>query len=275
MFKLILFFFFFFLIYKLNDKKMGIKKFKDFANESFLNNNIFNLFGSIIQGEKDYKPFSNSEVKSSNPPISSSAPESLEKVVKLSQGTLNVNSNKTAPLIVVFGGINVGGRTSGQYMYDYFTSDVLSKFNVFIAKSSSIDGKKAWEEIKDKCKELSISPSSKILYLFSGGYSPAMKMDSSSDVNKRIDYLNSNFNKIYLVDIWIGNDGSYFYQKLAEKYGNKIEYYSYGGSNSSGGSGNSAVRKIIVSKSSKSHLTSPDHMKTNLEAVKSLKNSFK
>jgi hypothetical protein len=28
-----------------------IKRFKDFVNESFLNNDIFNLFGSIIQGE--------------------------------------------------------------------------------------------------------------------------------------------------------------------------------------------------------------------------------
>ena len=62
--------------------------------------------------------------------------------------------------------------------------------------------------------------------------------------------------------------------KLAEKYGSKLEYYSYGGSGSSGGSANSAVRKIIVSKASKSYLNSPDHMKTNLEALKSLKSQF-
>ena len=36
-----------------------------------------------------------------------------------SYGKLVLNSNKNAPLLVVYGGINVGGRTSGVYMWDY------------------------------------------------------------------------------------------------------------------------------------------------------------
>jgi hypothetical protein len=265
-----------FLIYTINFSTMEIKKFKEFTNESFLDNEVFGKFGSILGVNKNY-----SVVSSSPSPIKSEDSESPSfqsgargNTVKLSQGNLEVNTNKSAPLVVVFGGTDVGGKASGVYMYNYFTSDLLSRYTVFVANSSRIDGNKAWKEIIDKCQELGLTPSKKILYLFSGGYLPAMKIDKNSDANKRVDYLNSAFNKIFLVDIWIGTSGSNFYQKLAEKYGNKVEYYSYGGSGSAGGSANSAVRKIIVSKASKSYLNSPDHMKTNLEAIKSLKSQF-
>lgn len=257
-----------------------IKNFKEFTNESFLDHSIFGNLGSIIRGEKNYN-VSNSSKNSSTPSVENKELESPSfqsgsrgNPVKLSQGTLNLNTNKTAPLIVVFGGTDVGGKTSGQYMYDYFTSDILSKYNVFIANSSRINGDKAWKEIIEKCTELGIFPTKKILYLFSGGYLPAMGINKNLDINKRIDYLNSNFDKIFLVDIWIGEGGSTFYKKLAEKYGKKLEYYSYGGQNSAGGSSNISVRKIIISKAYKSFLNSPDHMKTNLEAIKSLKSQF-
>jgi hypothetical protein len=253
-----------------------IKRFKEFVNESFFDNAVLGKLGSILGGEKSYSavPTSSTSIESKD---SESAPfqsGSIGNKVKLSQGNLEVNSNKSAPLIVVFGGVDRNGKTSGVYMYDYFTPDLLSRYTVFIANSSQIDGNKAWKEIVAKCKELKLTPSKKILYLFSGGYLPAMSIDNSSDVNKKLDYLNSTFNKIFLVDIWIGKSASNFYQKLGERYGNKLEYYSYGGANSSGGSGNVFVRKILSSKSSKTYLNSPDHMKTNLEAVKSLKSQF-
>ena len=265
------------LIYTINFKMNKIKRFKEFANESFFDNPVLQKLGSVFGGsEKSY-----SDVPTSTTSIESKDPESIPfqsgskgNTVKLSQGNLEVNTNKSAPLVVVFGGTDVGGKASGIYMYNYFTSDLLSRYTVFIANSSRIDGNKAWKEIVTKCQELGLTPSKKILYLFSGGYLPAMQIDKSTDVNKRLDYLNSAFNKIFLVDIWIGTSGSNFYQKLAEKYGNKLEYYSYGGPGSAGGSANTPVRKIIVSKASKSYLNSPDHMKTNLEALKSLKSQF-
>ena len=265
-----------FLIYKENNREMKIKKFKEFTNESFFDNEVFGKLGSILNVNKSYPSVSSSpsSIKSEDSESPSFQSGEMGNTVKLSQGNLKVNTNKSAPLVVVFGGTDVGGKASGVYMYDYFTSDLFSKYTVFIANSSRIDGNKAWKEIIDKCQELGLTPSKKILYLFSGGYLPAMQIDKNSDVNKRVDYLNSAFNKIFLVDIWIGKSGSNFYQKLAEKYGNKLEYYSYGGSGSAGGSANSAVRKIIVSKASKSYLNSPDHMKTNLEAIKSLKSQF-
>lgn len=264
------------LIYTINYKPMKIKKFKEFANESFFNNEVFGKLGAVLGGEKSYSVVSSSpsSIESKNSESPSFQSGSRGNKVKLSQGNLEVNTNKSAPLVVVFGGTDVGGKASGIYMYDYFTSDLLSKYTVFVANSSRIDGNKAWKEISDKCQELGLTPTKKILYLFSGGYLPAMQIDKNSDVNKRLDYLSSNFDKIFLVDIWIGSSGSNFYQKLAEKYGKKLEYYSYGGQNSPGGSNNSPVRKILVSKSSKSYVNSPDHMKTNVEAIKSLKSQF-
>ncbi len=215
---------------------------------------------------------------SSEPSISSSVdrtPRSMGQKSSLTQGALTANTNKNAPMVVVFGGTDVGGKASGKYMYDYFTPDVLSKYNVFVANSSRINGEKAWKEIQEKSVELGLNPSKKILYLFSGGYFPAMSIGGAGlDMDKRIDYLNNTFDKIFLVDIWIGKSGSTFYKKLAEKCGNKLEYYSYGGNNSGGGSNNIPVRNLIVSKASKSHLTAPDHMRTNDEAIKSLKSQF-
>ena len=253
-----------------------IKRFKEFANESFFDNPVLGKLGSILGGEKNYSvvPTSPTSIESKDQESTPFQSGSIGNKVKLSQGNLEVNSNKSAPLVVVFGGDDRNGKTSGVYMYDYFTPDLLSRYTVFIANSSKIDGNKAWKEIVAKCKELKLNPSKKILYLFSGGYSPAMEIDNSTDVNKKLDYLNSTFNKIFLVDIWIGKSGSDFYQKLGERYGNKLEYYSCGGANSPGGSGNFFVREIIVSKASKSYLNSIDHMKTNLDAVKSLKSQF-
>jgi hypothetical protein len=273
-----------FLIYKENPREMKIKKFNDFIGESFLDNSVFSRIGSIVSGKKEYSPSTQSAETEESPKnvgsqssISSSTDttkSSIGQKTSVSQGSFNLNTNKNAPLVVVFGGTDVGGKASGKYMYDYFTPDVLSKYNVFVANSSRISGNKAWKEIQEKSLELGLTPRKKILYLFSGGYLPAMSMGSSYDINKKVDYLNENFDKIFLVDIWIGKSGSAFYKLLAEKYGNKVEYYSYGGKNSGGGSNNIPVRNTIISKASKSHLTAPDHMRTNNEAIKSLKSQF-
>lgn len=266
------------LIYTKTQKEMKIKRFNDFMSESIFDKDFFSRIGSLAN--RSNPGYSEPAPKTSTPSTSSvtsstdSTPRSIGQKTTVSQGNLNLNTNKNAPLIVVFGGTDVGGKASGKYMYDYFTPDVLSRYNVFVANSSRINGNKAWKEIQEKSIEMGLTPSKKILYLFSGGYYPAMSISSSSDLNKKVDYLNDNFDKIYLVDIWIGKSGSAFYKLLAEKYGDKVEYYSYGGKNSGGGSNNIGVRNVIVSKASKSHLTAPDHMKTNDEAIKSLKSQF-
>jgi len=178
---------------------------------------------------------------------------SMAETQTLSQGKININSNKSAPLIVVFGGIDVGGRSSGSYMYDYFKEDTLSKATTFIANSSKIDGSKAWSEISG----LNLTPSKKILYLFSGGYLPGMSL-----LNK---VAASEWAAIYLVDIWIGQNSNTenFYTKLTADFPDKVKYYYTGGENSAGGSNNLKAKKEMIdsvsySKSAGSHMGAND-----------------
>jgi len=283
MFKGIFIFTFCVLIYMINLKTMEIKKFKDFLTESEPGGMSFlSSLGSVITGNKkqEISNVSSDKEKESTYPSSQGGENyipsgSYSGKVVLSQGTLYLNTNKSAPLVVIFGGTDVGGRKSGKYMLDYFTAEKTKKYTYYIADSASINGKKAWKEIQDEIKKLGLTPVKKILYLFSGGYSPAMYMDPiSTGIPQKVDYLNANFDKIYLVDIWIGKGGSDFYRKLAEKHGNKIEYYSYGGSKTAGGSGNMEVRTYIVKKSFKSFLDCSNHMTTNIEAIKSLNATY-
>ena len=145
-----------------------IKRFKEFANESFFDNPVLGKLGSILGGEKNYSvvPTSPTSIESKDQESTPFQSGSIGNKVKLSQGNLEVNSNKSAPLVVVFGGDDHNGKTSGVYMYDYFTPDLLSRYTVFVANSSKIDGNKAWKEIVAKCKELKLNPSKKILYCY-------------------------------------------------------------------------------------------------------------
>ena len=182
----------------------------------------------------------------------------------LSQGKITVNSDKAAPLVVVFGGIDVGGRASGDYMYDYFKPDTLSNTTTFIANSSRIDGAQAWSEISG----LGLTPVKKILYLFSGGYLPGMSLLNKVDPTE--------WAAIYLVDIWIGQNQNTknFYTNLAADFPDKVKYYYTGGENSAGGSNNLAAKRQIIAAVNRSK-GSDTHMGANDIAVTDLVNDIK
>jgi peptidoglycan hydrolase-like protein with peptidoglycan-binding domain len=173
-----------------------------------------------------------------------------------SYGKFTPGKDKSAPLVVVFGGIPVGGRESGDYMYDYFNK-TGDKYNLFVAKSHKINGGEAYQALKNKINSGEITPSKKILYLFSGGYRPGQ-----SALTK---FKPEEFDKILLVDIWMGNSiVSEFYKDLASKYRDKVEYYytDYGANNPS------ARNSIASSVSKKEKVTG--HMASNINAINSL-----
>ncbi len=173
-----------------------------------------------------------------------------------SYGKFTPGKDKSAPLVVVFGGIPVGGRESGDYMYDYFNK-TGDKYNLFVAKSHKINGGEAYQALKNKINSGEITPSKKILYLFSGGYRPGQ-----SALTK---FKPEEFDKILLVDIWMGNSiVSEFYKDLASKYRDKVEYYytDYGANNPS------ARNAIASSVSKKEKVTG--HMASNINAINSL-----
>jgi alcohol dehydrogenase YqhD (iron-dependent ADH family) len=159
--------------------------------------------------------------------------------------------------VVVFGGIPVGGRQSGDYMYDYFNK-TGNKYNLFVAKTHKVDGAGSYSSLQNKMKEDGISPSKKILYLFSGGYFPGMSLLQKVGAKE--------FDKIYLVDIWMGNPTvSEFYKKLAADNPQKVEYFY-----TQGGSANPAAAKSIAGSVSKKVEGNKGHMATNVDAISSL-----
>jgi peptidoglycan hydrolase-like protein with peptidoglycan-binding domain len=184
-----------------------------------------------------------------------SQPESKAKDLQ-SYGKFTPGRDKNSPLVVVFGGIPVGGRESGDYMYDYFNK-TGDKYNLFVAKSHRVNGAEAYQALKNKISAGEITPSKKILYLFSGGYRPGQSALSKFSPDE--------FDKILLVDIWMGNSTvSEFYKGLASKYRDKVEYYytDYGANNSS-------ARDSISSSVSKKEKVS-GHMASNINAINSL-----
>ena len=179
-----------------------------------------------------------------------------------SYGKFTPASSKSSPLVVVYGGIPVGGKESGDYMYNYFNK-TGNKYNLFVAKSHKIDGPLSYASLDQKIKSDNINPAKKVLYLFSGGYRPGK--DLLTKIGAEF------FDKIFLVDIWMGSGTiSSFYKNLVLKNPGKVEYYytTYGGNDSS-------ATSYIASKSSKSFKNAKnDHMSTNIDAVASLMNQF-
>ena len=228
------------------------KKFVELGLPNYLNDGIIPATAAKSQAAQ---PNLSSQTGSQTGPIESQT---------LSQGKITVNSDKAAPLVVVFGGIDVGGRASGDYMYDYFKPDTLSNTTTFIANSSRIDGAQAWSEISG----LGLTPVKKILYLFSGGYLPGMSLLNKVDPTE--------WAAIYLVDIWIGQNQNTknFYTNLAADFPDKVKYYYTGGENSAGGSNNLAAKRQIIAAVNRSK-GSASHMGANDIAVTDLVNDIK
>jgi hypothetical protein len=169
-------------------------------------------------------------------------------------GKFTEGSSKSSPLSIVFGGISQGGKQSGEYMYDYFNK-TGNKLNLFIAANSNVNGKSSYDSVMKK----GITPSKKILYLFSEGYKPGMELLKSVGADE--------FDKIYLVDILMSNATvSDFYTKLAKNNKGKVEYYY-----TSFGADNNTARNTISQAVSKSSANSKnDHMDTNNDAISAL-----
>lgn len=131
-------------------------------------------------------------------------------------GKLSTAADAKAPLLVVFGGIDVGGVQSGHYMWKYMDA-VKDRFHIFVARNNAVNGKHSYDALVKTVKAKSLAPASQILYLFSGGYGPGMDLLPGQGV--------SLFAAIYLVDIWMG--GSVvpdFYKSLVDANAAKVTY---------------------------------------------------
>lgn len=181
-------------------------------------------------------------------------------------GRLSVAPKTSAPLLVVFGGIDVDRVRSGIYMWNYMDG-VKDRFHIFVAASNTVNGDDAFRALKSTLEEKGLTPSNQILYLFSGGWRPGVKVLRAGG--------RTLFSSIYLVDIWMGvskQSGSAspdFYKALAKEYGAKITYvYTKFGAN------NSSARDYIAGKVGTAVLVEGSdmstHMSTNTAAVRLL-----
>jgi hypothetical protein len=145
-------------------------------------------------------------------------------------GKLSIAPDAKAPLLVVFGGIDVGGVHSGVYMWKYM-STIKNRFHIFVATSNSVNGTQAYSALMKTLHDKGLTPSRQILYLFSGGYKPGINVLSGAGP--------SMFSSIYLVDIWMGlgkhRDPTVanFYKALADRNAGKMTYVytSFGANN--------------------------------------------
>ena len=206
-------------------------------------------------------------------------------------GKLSLAPQPKAPLLMVFGGIDVLEREidpadkahakkpvpSGDYMWKYFTK-LRSRFHIFVAYNPKVNGVLAYRYVlytlqwngspPAVCPVREPQPFSgsyQILYLFSGGYKPGIELLKS--------YPSQLFSTIFLVDIWMGSHAvGKYYDDLAGANAAKTYYI-----HTSGGANNGAVRDSIARKlgSARSILVTgrdnesgtQTHLRTNEEAI--------
>jgi len=183
---------------------------------------------------------------------------STEKIDIGDYGKLTKAKSSTSPLVVVFGGKNYNGKKSGEYMYDYFgrTGDSI---NLFITKDDTVDGSTAYKKLKSNLSDKSISPSKKILYLFSEGSLQGKDLLEA--------YSPSEFDIIYLVDPYMGNKKtSDYYTKIAINNKEKVRFFY----TPKGSENEDATNQIIKSINYYKLNGNNDHMDTNTDAVSDL-----
>jgi hypothetical protein len=178
-------------------------------------------------------------------------------------GKLSKASDPSAPLMVVFGGVDVSTIPSGQYMWNYMNT-IKNRFHIFVAQSNAVNGPHSYRSLMSTLKAQGLTPSKQILYLFSGGYRPGMDLLVGGGP--------ALFSSIYLVDIWMGGTQvPDFYKALVDANTAKITYvYTTFGAN------NGKARDYIANKlgSQRAILVEgkgmPVHMSTNTVAVRTI-----
>jgi hypothetical protein len=210
----------------------------------------------------------------------------------LPYGKLSICAQPNAPLLMVFGGIDVPEAVldpldvahakqmvqSGDYMWPYLRN-LRSRFHIFVGQNPGVDGAGAYRTVVRTLQWKGFPPSScsleepqpfsgdQVLYLFSGGYRPGAQLLKK--------YTTKLFSTILLVDIWMKDGGvAKYYTDLAGANVSKTYYV-----HTTHGAVNDDARDImdrklrsqsILVKWRNGELGLQTHMRTNEEAVKLL-----
>ena len=181
------------------------------------------------------------------------------------QGNLSIAPSASAPLLVVFGGIDAHQLHGSVYMWNYM-NPLTQRFHIFVALTNHLSGTLAFGALMKAVTANGLKPSKQVLYLFSGGYKPGIDLLRGGT---------SQFDAIYLVDIWLGGAmvGD-FYKSLADHDALKMTYvYTIFAAN------NKVARDYIANKvAPRATLINSlpheggvaTHMRTNVTAVSTL-----
>ena len=174
-------------------------------------------------------------------------------------GKFSIAADASAPLLIVFGGIVVGGEISGVYMWHYM-QPIQDRYHIFVAHDNTVNGTRSYDALMKLVDSKKLTPSTQILYLFSGGYRPGMDLLPGTGHQK--------FSAIYLVDIWmgIGKDKKSvvpnFYKKFVDANGSKTTYVY-----TEHGAVNDNARDYLANKVQSATLVAGNHMSTNITAI--------
>lgn len=222
-----------------------MKYIKTIAEFSRINEQLFNsdsdLFSKLLGGKEK-----------------SGAAKPKETVDLKNEGALTIAGDKKANLVVVYGGEDIDGKKSGEYIAGNFSSKVDS-INLFIAKDGSVDGAKSYKNVKKQLADKSVIPAKKVLYLFSKGSLQGMSLLKDNKA--------SEFDAIYMVDIFLANSKvADFYKNLAKNNQERLRYFY-----TKSGSGNDDATKFISDTLRyKKPSGNNDHKETNKDATTDL-----
>jgi hypothetical protein len=186
------------------------------------------------------------------------------QLVNQPHGRLSLAPDANAPLLIVFGGIDVSINhnmlRSGIYMWNYM-AELKEKFHIFVAYNHRVNGTECYQILRKTLEAKGLTPSRQILYLFSGGYGPGKQLLTSNGSDL--------FSSIYLVDIWMKNpDIAKFYMTLTDRNLVKLTYVY-----TDIGAVNPKARDYIKNKLGRAraiYVPNGAHMKTNISAVGAL-----
>jgi hypothetical protein len=145
-------------------------------------------------------------------------------------------------------------------MFDYLKPLVGDEACVFVAKNPYVSGAGALKWAEDNYNKRPSAPSKKVLYLFSAGWRPGRAF--APDFSK--------FDKVYLVDIWLGEKESFdvYIPSVGANPGKFVFIYTPSGTAASQETLNSMLATGV-----EAHLLPKeryDHMSCNYFAVEQL-----
>ncbi len=180
-------------------------------------------------------------------------------------------NNKNAQLIFVVGGLDVGGRKCGAYMWDYFTDGMTGKYHVYVKSThESSSATNALAEAWSIMKQHGLQSYKSVCYFFSAGNKAALPVLKATPPSK--------WHAIFLVGPCLVGSQSYVngMVPLIQSAAGRFNFSSVGGTKEGGDAnyqGQDAFQlklQLMQPIPASNQLVGTNHMKQNSAVVSRL-----